>query len=95
MHTNAWNALLYGRKRWFLLPPNSLWGPTGMPMMRWVHEFYEKLAPDMYECVQEAGEVLYVPSDWYHGVLNLKDSVGIVVEMGHNVRLLEHLLVKS
>ena len=95
MHTNAWNALLYGRKRWFLLPPNSLWGPTGMPMLRWVHDFYDKLAPDMHECVQEAGEVLYVPSDWYHGVINLKDSVGIVVEMGHNVRLLKRLLAEQ
>ena len=91
-HTNAWNGLVYGRKRWFLLPPYALWGPTGMPMLSWVRDFYPQLAPHVHECIQEAGEVLYVPSDWYHGVLNVKDSVGVVVEVGHTVQLLDKLL---
>jgi hypothetical protein len=31
-------------------------------------------------CIQHAGDVIFVPSGWAHGVLNLKESVGIAVE---------------
>jgi hypothetical protein len=34
------------------------------------------------ECTQRAGEVLFVPEGWNHGVVNLQDSVGIAVEVG-------------
>jgi hypothetical protein len=32
-------------------------------------------------CVQRAGDIIYVPGLWGHGVLNLQDSVGCAVEM--------------
>ena len=31
-------------------------------------------------CVQEAGDVVYVPRLWGHAVINLKQSVGAAVE---------------
>ena len=47
------------------------------------------------ECVQRSGEVLFVPTNWYHGLLNLETSVGIAVEIGANNQLFEALLSSS
>ena len=58
----------------------------------WYRTFHAQLADAAVECVQEAGELLYVPTNWYHGILNLAPSVGIAVEIGANGRLLEKLL---
>ena len=33
-----------------------------------------------FECVQDAGEVLYVPQSWGHATLNLRQSVGLAQE---------------
>eukprot|EP00935_MAST-01C_sp_MAST-1C-sp1_P001949 g1949.t1 len=90
-HTNAWNALVYGAKQWFLFPPYAMYGPTGMPMTQWLDDFYPQLkeSTQVFECTQYPGDVLYVPTDWYHGVINLKDSIGVASEFGHHRRLLE------
>jgi hypothetical protein len=45
--------------------------------------------------VQRSGEVLFVPTNWYHGLLNLETSVGIAVEIGANNQLFEALLSSS
>ena len=87
-HTAAWNGLVYGRKRWFLFPPLSVpYGPeSGLSMPQWVREVYDKpgaLRVRPLECVQQAGEVMFVPAEWHHGILNLEDSVGVAVQMGH------------
>jgi hypothetical protein len=42
--------------------------------------------------VQRAGEILFVPTNWYHGIINLEPSVGIAVEVGANQQLLAKLL---
>ena len=49
----------------------------------------ESAAPEgAITCTQRAGDVLYVPCDWGHGVLNLRHSVGVAVEFswGHGQR---------
>jgi ribosomal protein L16 Arg81 hydroxylase len=60
--------------------------------VQWLREFYPRLKEHVVECVQEQGDVLYVPSDWYHGVINMRDSAGVVVEIGHHTGLLQSLL---
>jgi hypothetical protein len=34
------------------------------------------------ECVQRAGEVVFVPTGWHHAIINLEHSVGMAVEVG-------------
>jgi hypothetical protein len=91
-HTAAWNALLFGYKRWFLLPPFHFYGPTTIAMHEWAKVLRESFAADLHECVQRPGEVLFVPQYWYHAVLNVSDCVGIAVELGSNQRLSQPLL---
>ena len=86
----AWNALPYGRKRWYLFPPNADYGPQYTSMPRWLRDVYPALpsrrAGLCLECTQAAGELLFVPEGWHHGVVNLQPSAGIAVEVGTSER---------
>jgi tetratricopeptide (TPR) repeat protein len=93
-HTAAWNALLFGYKRWFLLPPFHFHGPTTIAMHEWASTWRERFGSALYECVQQPGEVLFVPQYWYHAVLNVSDCVGIAVEMGIHQELFRHQLAR-
>ena len=74
--------LLYGRKRWFLRPPKkSIYSRKAI--LPWFTQQYpqEKRLPDtLYECVQQPGEMLYVPEGWSHGILNVETSIGAAME---------------
>lgn len=35
---------------------------------------------DALHCVQEAGDVIYVPTGWAHAILNTKETIGIAAE---------------
>ena len=37
--------------------------------------------PLRLECEQRAGDLLFVPNNWGHAVLNLEPSVGLAVEV--------------
>jgi len=75
--------LAYGRKHWFLVPPEHasfdttpgpVWIATVAPALR------AKGVP-VFECIQEAGDALYIPHGWGHAVLNLKTSVGFALNL--------------
>jgi tetratricopeptide (TPR) repeat protein len=81
-HADAWNAVLFGRKRWFLYPPTKtppggVW--PGFSQLDWLKLIYptlkEKDKP--IECVQEAGEILYLPESYYHGTINIGETLAI------------------
>ena len=76
--TAAWNALLHGRKLWFLAPA---------PAREWSNEvIYDHLvrtagAPGYLRCVQEAGDLLFVPNLWTHAAICLGDCIGVAHEL--------------
>jgi len=81
-HRNAWNILIYGQKRWFLYPPDKAfyskehvwdWWKKSNQDGRW-----EGSQP--LECVQYPGDMIFVPDMWGHGVINLKESIGLASE---------------
>ncbi|KAK4365163.1 hypothetical protein RND71_016521 [Anisodus tanguticus] len=91
--TSAWNTLLCGRKRWALYPPgrvplgvtvhvNEEDGDVNIDApssLQWWLDFYPLLAEEdkPIECTQLPGETIFVPSGWWHCVLNLETTVAV------------------
>ncbi|KAL9190278.1 hypothetical protein ACHAXT_007489 [Thalassiosira profunda] len=69
-HNAAMFQLLVGRKKWYMASSEDLGGDTDS------HPgFYREKST--HKCIQRAGEVLFVPHDWYHEIFNLEYTVGI------------------
>jgi hypothetical protein len=86
-HKDAVNFLVYGEKEWFLFPPNRSMYST-IPIAEWVtneevatsYLLGRQGADAAIQCTQLAGDLMYVPYEWGHGVLNLEPSIGVAIE---------------
>ncbi|KAK1172227.1 2-oxoglutarate and iron-dependent oxygenase JMJD4 isoform X1 [Acipenser oxyrinchus oxyrinchus] len=87
-HSYSWSANVCGRKKWLLYPPgqednlrdchgNLVYDVTE-PILQDKRQFprYDKSCQPL-EIIQEAGEVIFVPSGWHHQVYNLEDTISI------------------
>jgi len=91
--TSAWNAVIKGSKYWIMFPSSpSIPPPPGvfvsedqsevtspLSIAEWLLGFHAE-ARQTAGCVEGIcgeGEVLHVPSGWYHLVLNLEPSIAI------------------
>lgn len=76
-HLHAANSLIHGRKLWLLKPPAE-------QEFRKTVMYHDLLrsggAPGVARCIQEAGDLLFVPSGWIHGALCLCDCAGVAHE---------------
>ncbi|XP_044159463.1 jmjC domain-containing protein 8 [Bufo gargarizans] len=84
-HGPGYSEVIYGRKRWFLYPPDKT--PEFNPnrtTLSWMLETYPLLpaAERPVECTIRPGEVLYFPDRWWHATLNLDTSVFISTFLG-------------
>ncbi len=80
-HGHAFNALVYGLKRWYLWPPSEAYFAFSQAR-EWEQEYLggHHGEPRATVCVQGPGDVMYVPENWGHAVVNLADSVAIAFE---------------
>jgi len=78
-HVNdiAINILVHGRKRWFVTPP-GVGNYTFKPAWEWLQDDY--VQGGTLECVQEAGDILYLPRDWPHQTLCVESSISLAHE---------------
>ena len=81
-HRHAFNALVYGIKHWYLWPPGEAYF-TFSHVQRWQREYLagRLTSPRAIECIQRPGDVVYVPENWGHAVINLADSVAVAYEL--------------
>ncbi|XP_072034844.1 2-oxoglutarate and iron-dependent oxygenase JMJD4-like [Amphiura filiformis] len=84
----SWSANICGRKKWLLFPPgeerhlkdhlgNLPYDVTSCELHDGKKYPNYKNACQPFEVVQEAGEVIFVPSGWHHQVYNLEDTISI------------------
>jgi hypothetical protein len=57
-----------------------------VPAFEWFRDSYpiwrEKFADHLIEFYQEEGEVVYVPDNWGHAIMNLEPCVGVSKQLG-------------
>ena len=78
-HSAAVNLLIRGAKRWSLVPPSAAHYSSIHPA-EMSDAADENLRP--LKCLQRTGDVIFVPDQWAHQVLNLEESVGFAAEVG-------------
>ena len=95
IHSDAFNALAYGRKSWWVAPPSTAMFTTSRFRMndtrpRSRRPAFPKSAPvdvqakltnkTLLYCEQQAGDILYVPAEWAHATLNTQTNLGVAFE---------------
>lgn len=91
--TSAWNAVLRGSKYWIMFPTNAGSPPppgvyvsedqsevtSPLSIAEWLIGFHTEArqTPGCMEGICKEGEVLHVPSGWWHLVVNLNASIAI------------------
>ena len=88
--TSAWNAVIRGSKYWIMFPASVI--PPGVYMsedqsevtsplsiVEWLLTFHAEArqTPGCLEGICKEGEVLHVPSGWWHLVVNLEPGIAI------------------
>ncbi len=79
-HVAAWNALVYGYKIWFFIPPHAIQRYRNANITALA--FSDDVPEEIIKCVQCQGEVLFVPQYWHHATYNLTDCIGVAREIG-------------
>ncbi|KAL7532791.1 hypothetical protein ACHAWF_004245 [Thalassiosira exigua] len=101
-HGEAWNAVIFGKKRWILYD-NARWkhdvrrqrymaleapdaGIRASP--DWIRTLYHdperkrEIRNHGHDCIQHAGEMMFVPRQWLHMVVNIGNTVSVISEVG-------------
>ncbi|MCJ1389303.1 hypothetical protein MMC18_002159 [Xylographa bjoerkii] len=111
--TSAWNAVIRGSKYWIMFPTSRSNPPppgvyvsedqsevtSPLSIAEWLLEFHveARATPGCVEGICHAGEVLHVPSGWWHLVVNLSPSIAITqnfVPQAHLPKVLAFLKEK-
>jgi hypothetical protein len=72
--TCTWLAVISGVKAWRLAPPGALTEETSNR----TNPFADEPQPcEFYEAIAEAGDVLYIPPNWWHAVENLTATIAV------------------
>ncbi|XP_015269597.1 PREDICTED: jmjC domain-containing protein 4 isoform X2 [Gekko japonicus] len=85
---SCWSANICGKKKWLIFPP----GQEENLRDRHGHLPFDITSPELkkssvypryaqstapVEIIQEAGEIVFIPSGWHHQVYNLEDTISI------------------
>ncbi|KAJ4781619.1 Bifunctional arginine demethylase and lysyl-hydroxylase JMJD6 [Rhynchospora pubera] len=102
----SWSANVCGKKHWLLLPPSQshlLLHRNGKSSIYSVYDVISELQFPGFkktvwlECTQESGEIIFVPSGWYHEVHNVEDTISINHNWfnGYNLSWVWNLLLED
>ncbi|ERS99814.1 hypothetical protein HMPREF1624_03179 [Sporothrix schenckii ATCC 58251] len=103
--TSAWNAVVRGAKYWILFPPGAAVPgvyvsadksevTSPLSIAEWLLTFHAeaRATPGCIEGVCRAGEILHVPSGWWHLVVNLEAGIALTQNFVPRAHLAQVLL---
>ncbi|KAL3477521.1 hypothetical protein BJX99DRAFT_257338 [Aspergillus californicus] len=112
--TSAWNAVVRGSKYWIMFPSSSKLPPppgvyvsddqsevtSPLSIAEWLLGFHAeaRLTPGCIEGICQEGEILHVPSGWWHLVVNLEPAIAITqnfIPRAHLIAALDFLSHKA
>merc|ERR1712224_249707 len=79
-HKPAFNFLFKGRKLWCVHPPESaVWSNEH------IVDYVKRFSQDPWQAGlnvlhQRPGDVLFIPNQWAHGVINLEEGIAVAQE---------------
>ncbi|GFV76078.1 2-oxoglutarate and iron-dependent oxygenase JMJD4 [Trichonephila clavipes] len=76
----SWSANICGKKRWLLFPPGQeelLKDERNQLLYSLEEADLLKYNVSYFDIIQEAGEIIFVPSGWYHQVWNMEHTISI------------------
>lgn len=86
VHNEAWLGQVSGSRLWFLLPPTTIIRAEDVTYRQPACEYLynrEALPPNAMACVQNPGEVMYLPKNWWHATCGLEEwNVGVGEQLG-------------
>jgi hypothetical protein len=80
LHTHSYLAQIAGRKKCILFSPEDseyLYGGNVDPARPDFEKFPLLRRATGYECILEPGELLFIPSDWWHHVVAIEKSITV------------------
>ena len=84
---------MYGARHWFLAAPHNTMNQV-QSTFDWLREWQappvEERDERVMRCEQRAGDLIYVPQQWWHATLNVQESVGFAQQLGGRRGLFEH-----
>eukprot|EP00928_Gymnodinium_smaydae_P061265 TRINITY_DN45396_c0_g1_i1.p1 TRINITY_DN45396_c0_g1~~TRINITY_DN45396_c0_g1_i1.p1 ORF type:complete len:588 (-),score=63.60 TRINITY_DN45396_c0_g1_i1:245-1822(-) len=83
-HFSALNVLAFGSKLWLMRPPRDpMWGHEA------AYKYFKRTGggSDSLRCIQEANDMLYVPTSWTHATICLSDCIGSAYEFDEERKL--------
>ncbi|KAF4123550.1 JmjC domain, hydroxylase [Geosmithia morbida] len=102
--TSAWNAVISGAKYWIMFPPTAQvpgvyvsrdGGEVTSPLSiaEWLLTFHDEARqlPECLEGICRAGEILHVPSGWWHLVVNTEPGIALTQNFVPQSPSLHHL----
>ena len=86
-HGAAVNILLSRKKKWYLLPPGSYFGPRVDSMSNYLKHIYKHSPIKPLEVIQYPGDCIFIPATWNHAVINLEEVIGVTFQLGEDMEL--------
>jgi len=90
-HGDVFNLMVYGEKKWIFFENDELNKyykfkyPNHILWQDWYDNEYETLKKtnNIIEYIQEKNDIIYVPRNYIHTIVNKKKTMGIVIELNN------------